>query len=131
MFNPTEIVIQAFVQRLRNMYGQIYQVLEPAYPDIISFVARLSLENIADSDAAYHDMNHTIMVTFVSQEILRGKHAGTAALRHAIGSISRFRSYATISGMYGGYVGTTAMDIMSATKKVISRQYPREPRTHP
>src|SRR5258705_5894128 len=55
MFNPTEIVIHAFVQHLRNMYGQIYGVLEPAYPDIISFVARLSLENIADSDAAYHD----------------------------------------------------------------------------
>lgn len=74
MFNPTEIVIHAFVQHLRNMYGQIYGVLEPGYPDIIGFVARLSLENIADSDAAYHDMNHTIMVTLVGQEILRGKH---------------------------------------------------------
>lgn len=74
MFNPAQIVIQAFVQHLQNMYGQIYGVLEPAYPDIIGFVARLSLENIADSDAAYHDMNHTIMVTLVGQEILRGKH---------------------------------------------------------
>ena len=74
MFNPTEIVTQAFVQHLQNMYGQIYGVLEPSYPDIIGFVARLSLENIADSDAAYHDMNHTIMVTSVGQEILLGKH---------------------------------------------------------
>src|ERR1700704_5282479 len=74
MFNPTEIVIQAFVQHLQHMYGQIYGVLEPTYPDIIGFVARLSLENIADSDAAYHDMNHTIMVTLVGQELLRGKH---------------------------------------------------------
>jgi len=74
MFNPTQIVIQAFVEELRNKYGEIYGVLEPAYPDIISFVGRLALENIADSDAAYHDMNHTIMVTLVGQEILRGKH---------------------------------------------------------
>jgi len=74
MFNPTQIVIQAFVEELRNMYRQTYGVLEPAYPDIISFVGRLALENIADSDAAYHDMNHTIMVTLVGQEILRGKH---------------------------------------------------------
>jgi len=74
MFNPTQIVIQAFVEQLRSMYGQIYGVLEPAYPDIIGFVGRLALENIADSDAAYHDMNHTIMVTLVGQEILRGKH---------------------------------------------------------
>jgi hypothetical protein len=74
MFNPTQIVIQACVEELRDMYRQIYGVLEPAYPDIISFVGRLALENIADSDAAYHDMNHTIMVTLVGQQILRGKH---------------------------------------------------------
>jgi hypothetical protein len=56
------------------MYGQVYGVLEPAYPDIIAFVGRLALENISDSDAPYHDMNHTIMVTLVGQEILHGKH---------------------------------------------------------
>ena len=39
-----------------------------------SFVAQLALENIATSDAAYHDVNHTIMVTLVGQEILRGRH---------------------------------------------------------
>src|SRR3974390_1391004 len=74
MFNPTQIVIQAFVGELKDKYSQIYGVLEPAYPDIIGFVGRLALENIADSDAAYHDMNHTIIVTSVGQEILLGKH---------------------------------------------------------
>src|SRR3974390_2720012 len=74
MFNPTQIVIQAFVGELKDKYRLIYGVLEPAYPDIISFVGRLALENIANSDAAYHDMNHTIMVTLVGQEILLGKH---------------------------------------------------------
>ncbi len=74
MFNPTEIVIQAFVGELKDKYGQIYGVLEPACPDVIGFVGRLALENIANSDAAYHDMNHTIMVTLVGQEILLGKH---------------------------------------------------------
>jgi hypothetical protein len=74
MFNPTQIVIQAFVEQLKGKYGQIYGDLEPAYRDIIGFVGRLALENIANSDAAYHDMNHTIMVTSVGQEILLGKH---------------------------------------------------------
>ena len=69
MFNPTQIVIQAFVGELKNRYGQIYGILEPAYPDIVGFVGRLALENIANSDAAYHDMNHTIMVTLVGQQI--------------------------------------------------------------
>ena len=74
MFNPTQIVIQAFVDELKDKYHLIYGVLEPAYPDIIGFVGRLALENIANSDAAYHDMSHTIMVTSVGQEILLGKH---------------------------------------------------------
>jgi len=74
MFNPTQVVIDKFVNELHEMYDKTYGILEPSYPGIISFVARLALENISTSDAAYHDVNHTIMVTLVGQEILRGKH---------------------------------------------------------
>jgi hypothetical protein len=74
MFNPTQIVIEAFVDQLQMTYRRIYGLLEPGYPDIIGFIGRLALENIANSDAPYHDVNHTIMVTLVGQEILRGKH---------------------------------------------------------
>ena len=56
------------------MYERTYTTLEPSYPGIISFAAQLALEIIATSDAAYHDVNHTIMVTLVGQEILRGRH---------------------------------------------------------
>jgi hypothetical protein len=80
MFNPTQIVIEAFVQQLREMYERIYGVLEPGYPGIIGFIGRLALENIANSDAPYHDMNHTIMVTLVGQEILRGKHTSEGGI---------------------------------------------------
>ncbi len=80
MFNPTQIVIEAFVGELRLMYERTYGRLEPSYPDIIGFVARLSLENIANSDAAYHDINHTIMVTLVGQEILRGRHISVGGI---------------------------------------------------
>ena len=34
----------------------------------------MALENIANSDALYHNVEHTILVTLVGQEILRGKH---------------------------------------------------------
>jgi hypothetical protein len=74
MFNPTQIVVEAFVGELQRMYERTYGVLEPSYPGIIGFFGRLALENIANSDAAYHDVNHTIMVTLVGQEILRGRH---------------------------------------------------------
>jgi len=74
MFNPTKVVIEAFVGELEVMYERTYGILEPGYPGIIGFVGRLALENIANSDAPYHNLNHTIMVTLVGQEILRGRH---------------------------------------------------------
>jgi uncharacterized membrane protein len=74
MFNSTKVVIEAFVGELEVTYERTYGILEPGYPGIIDFVGRLALENIANSDAAYHDVNHTIMVTLVGQEILRGRH---------------------------------------------------------
>ena len=88
MFNPIQVVIDAFVQQLQEQYEQIYGMLEPAYPGIIGFIARLAMENIANSDAPYHDMDHTVMVTLVGQEILRGKHISEGVSRHAIGCIS-------------------------------------------
>ena len=74
MFNSTKIVIEAFVRELQGEYERTYGLLEPGYPGIIGFVGRLALENIANSDAAYHDVNHTVMVTLVGQEILKGRH---------------------------------------------------------
>ncbi len=74
MFNPTEVVIDAIEKQLRDAYLSTYTTLEPSYPGIITFVGRMALEIIANSDAPYHDLNHTIAVTLVGQEILKGKH---------------------------------------------------------
>ncbi len=74
MFNPTEIVIGAFVDEVRGSYYNTYTSLEPSYPGILAYVGRMTLETIANSDAPYHDTSHTIMVTLVGQEILKGKH---------------------------------------------------------
>jgi len=74
MFNSTNLIIDSFIEALNKTYRQIYGSLEPDYPMILSFVARLALEKTANSDAPYHDLNHIILVTDVGQEILRGKH---------------------------------------------------------
>lgn len=74
MFNPTELLIDAFVERLQNEYHRMYGVLEPSYPGVIAWAGRMALENIANSDALYHDVEHTMMVTLVGQELLKGKH---------------------------------------------------------
>jgi hypothetical protein len=74
MFNPTLVVIDAFVERLKANYRRIYGGLHPDYPEVLEFVGRMALENISNSDAPYHDLTHTIMVAEVGQEILVGRH---------------------------------------------------------
>jgi hypothetical protein len=74
MFNATALVIDAFVNELRKGYVSTYTTLEPDYPGIIDYVGHMALELIANSDAPYHDLGHTICVTLVGQEVLRGKH---------------------------------------------------------
>jgi hypothetical protein len=74
MFNPQELVIEQFVQELKDAYYQTYSTLEPDLGNIIAWTGRLALENIANSDSLYHNVDHTIMVTQVGQAILKGKH---------------------------------------------------------
>lgn len=72
-FNPTQVVIDSYVERLSTSYRAVYGLLEPEYPGILAFCGRIALENIARSDAAYHDVSHTILVTEVGQVILKGR----------------------------------------------------------
>jgi hypothetical protein len=74
MFNPTAVMIDSFVQSLQTGYHRNYGGLNPDYADIIGWAANMALENIANSDALYHNVEHTIYVTLVGQEILWGKH---------------------------------------------------------
>lgn len=74
MFSATEIVTDAFVERLQAAYRRNFGTLEPAYGEIMGWAARMALERIAGSTALYHDLEHTVMVTLVGQEMLRGRH---------------------------------------------------------
>lgn len=74
MFNTTEILINSFVQKLREGYHRTYGGLKPDNEDIIAWAGSMAMENISNSDALYHNVEHSMMVTLVGQEILRGKH---------------------------------------------------------
>jgi hypothetical protein len=74
MFNTTEILIDAFVSQIREGYRRTYGCLKNDYQDIIAWAGNMAMENIANSDALYHNVEHSILVTLVGQEILRGKH---------------------------------------------------------
>jgi hypothetical protein len=74
MFNTTELLIEDFVKKLKEGYRRTYGGLKSDFEDIIGWVGAMAMENIANSDALYHNVEHSILVTLVGQEILRGKH---------------------------------------------------------
>jgi hypothetical protein len=73
MFDPTTALIRSCVKRLQSGYRQVYGQQQPAYAELIQQAATVTLGAIAQSDALYHDLEHTVLVTLVGQEILHGK----------------------------------------------------------
>ena len=74
MFDTTQILIDHFVQQIKEGYRRTYGGWKSNYAEIIAWAGSMALENIANSDALYHNVEHTVLVTLVGQEILRGKH---------------------------------------------------------
>jgi hypothetical protein len=74
MFLSTNLLIDNFIEQLVEGYHRTYGGWQGSYAEIIAWAAGMALENIANSDALYHNVEHTIFVTLVGQEILRGKH---------------------------------------------------------
>lgn len=74
MWNPTEILIDDFVGKLQIYYRQTFGRHKPDQGEITNWAARMALENIANGDALYHDVEHTMLVTMVGIHMLRGKH---------------------------------------------------------
>lgn len=74
VFNATEFLIDAFVELIREGYRHTRGGYKSNYEEIIGWAGNAALENIANSDAPDHNVEHTIMVTLVGQETLQGKH---------------------------------------------------------
>ena len=99
ILNPTSILAEALGNELENNYRVMFGPEEPTYPIKVSIGARFAIEQIANSDALYHDVQHTLLVTMVGQAIFRGRfltrrlmpndwvHYTTALLCHDIGYV--------------------------------------------
>lgn len=74
MLNLQGLLIQQFVKELKEAYQQTYGLMEPELGNFLEWSGHLALENIANTDILYHNIEHTIMVTMVGQAILQGKH---------------------------------------------------------
>jgi hypothetical protein len=100
LFNFKYLTIKRFSQSLEADYKDAFGDLESAYSGYVNWVGRFALENIANSDMLYHDIEHTMLVTTVGQQILIGKqltaggisprewaHFITALLCHDVGYV--------------------------------------------
>jgi hypothetical protein len=81
MFNATSYIIDACIDHLQQTYTHMYGQLEPEYPKILGWAGGMALELLASSDALYHNVEHTVMVTMLGQEVLRGKHLREGGVR--------------------------------------------------
>ncbi len=73
VLNLQTLKIGPFVDLLASGYEATFGTTYPEYVDLLRLAANLGLENIANGDMLYHDVDHTIMVTMVGQELLRCK----------------------------------------------------------
>lgn len=74
MLNLRLIVKDHCTEKLREGYKRTYSDLERQLCNIIAWTAHLTLENISNSDALYHDVDHTVMAALAGQAIIEGKH---------------------------------------------------------
>lgn len=74
MLNLQKLVIDRFMAELKFAYRQSYGSRSPLIGETVAWCSQLALENIANSDTLYHNVDHTVMVTLVGQAILQGKH---------------------------------------------------------
>jgi len=72
MLNPTSLLADALGQNLADVYRQTFGSSDPHFATGLTEAAKLIIERISSSDALYHDTHHTMMVTLVAQDILRG-----------------------------------------------------------
>lgn len=99
MLNPTTLLAEAFANHLDTYFRRMFGDEALSLATRVNMGARLTLEQIGNTDALYHDLQHTLMVSLVGQEIFRGRflrmrvtpddwvHFTIALLCHDIGYI--------------------------------------------
>lgn len=73
MLNPTSIMARDLGDYLAENYLRYFSNRNPEYAAYLGGAARQVLERIGNTDALYHDVEHTMLVTLVGQQIIRGR----------------------------------------------------------
>jgi hypothetical protein len=99
MITVPELAAEALGSYLTTDLSRRFGSTEAALTELVPSVARLALECIGNSDALYHNVEHTMLVTLVGHEIMKGRsllmpttagdyaHLLVACLLHDIGYV--------------------------------------------
>lgn len=99
MITVPELTTEALGNFLHAYMDRRYGSSESRLVELVPSVARIALESIANSDALYHNIEHTMLVTLAGHDILRGRalrtnvpagdyaHLMVACLTHDIGYV--------------------------------------------
>ena len=97
MLQTSSLLADSLADRLIATFTRSYGRSETQHAELLGEAARLVIERLSLSDALYHTAEHTVLVTLVAQDILRGRRLSTdvppdmwlhvvlAALTHDIG----------------------------------------------
>ena len=91
MITVPELASEALGNYLFTKLSRRFRSTEAQLTEIVPTVARLSLECIGNSDALYHNVEHTMLVTLVGYDIMKGRalltHMGKYQARLAADAI--------------------------------------------
>ena len=99
MITIPELAAESLGSFLTSDMKRVFGSSQARLTELIPSVARLALECIGNSDALYHNVEHTMLVTLVGRDILRGRallkrttaadwaHLLVACLMHDIGYV--------------------------------------------
>ena len=81
VFNSKAILMDHFMGRVDETFSRIFGGGDPTCHRALRQSVCMATEILANTDALYHDASHTMMVTVVGQEILRGKYLRDGTVR--------------------------------------------------
>jgi hypothetical protein len=88
MMTLPELAADALEEFLGSFMRRRFGSLQSRLSEIVPATARVALECIGNSDALYHNVEHTLLVTLAAHEILRGRalhvHVGPNDYAHVI-----------------------------------------------
>jgi hypothetical protein len=99
MITLPELAADALGDFLSNYMAKRYESWDAQLVELVPSIARIALEYIGNSDALYHNVEHTMLVTLAGHDIMRGRalqqpmtasdyaHVIVACLCHDIGYV--------------------------------------------